>query len=71
MGKFAEHADLNKVGIVRLAEVGPYAVIANRLLHEQGSARKFAVANTKEQWVESVHRDRYEALSTSQRLSAG
>lgn len=69
MGRFAEHANLNKEGIVRLDEVGVYAVIANRELHEQGAATKFAVANTEESWVDSVHFDRSEALHTSQLLS--
>lgn len=70
MSRFAEHADLNKKGIVRLDEVGVYAVIANRELHEQGAATKFAVANTEGSWVESVHFDRSEALHITQLLSS-
>lgn len=70
MSRFAEHADLDKVGVIRLEEVGPFAVIANRELHEMGTARKFAVANTEESWIESVHYDRLEALSATQQLSA-
>ncbi len=70
MSRFAEHVDLNKVGIIQLDEVGAYAVIANRELHEQGKASRFAVANMKEQWVDSVHPDREQALSTTQKLSA-
>ncbi|GMR11539.1 MAG: hypothetical protein BMS9Abin28_2374 [Anaerolineae bacterium] len=70
MSKFAEHVDLNKVGIIQLDEVGAYSVFANRELYEQGRAGRFAVANTKEQWVDSVHYDRDHALSTTQKLSA-
>jgi hypothetical protein len=69
MSRFAEHVDLNKEGIVRLDQVGAYVVIANRELHEQGRASRFAVANVKELWVDSVHLDRGEALSTTQKLS--
>lgn len=70
MSRFAEHVDLNKEGIVRLDQVGSYAVIANRKLHEQGRARRFAVANVKELWVDSVYLDREEALTTTQKLSS-
>ena len=70
MSRFAEHVDLNKVGIVRLDEVGAYAIIANRRLHEQGKAGRFAVAHTKELWVDSVYNDRDQALSITQKLSA-
>ncbi len=70
MPRFAEHVDLNKEGIVRLDQVGSYAVIANRKLHEQGRAGRFAVANVKELWVDSVHLNRAEALSTTQKLSS-
>ena len=69
MSRFAEHVDLNKVGIIRLDEVGSYAVIANRELHERGKANRFAVANMKELWVDSVHLDRSAALSVTQQLS--
>ena len=70
MSRFAEHVDLNKVGIIRLDEVGAYVVIANRELHEQGKAARFAVANTKELWVDSVYDDRDQARSTTRKLSA-
>lgn len=70
MTRFAERADLNKSGVIRLDEVGVYAVIANRTLHERGAATKFAVANLQEQWVDSVHFDRAAALSTTRKLSA-
>ncbi len=70
MSKFAEHVDLNKVGIIRLDEAGAFAVIANRELHEKGRAARFAVANMTEQWVDSVYDDLDQALSTTQKLSA-
>lgn len=70
MSRFAEHVDLEKVGVIRLEEIGPFAVIANRELHEQGTASKFAVANTEESWVDSVHPDRLDALSATQQLSS-
>ncbi len=70
MSRFAEHVDLNKVGIIQLDEVGAYAVIANRELYEQGRAGRFAVAHMTEQWVDSVYDDRDQALSTTQKLSA-
>ena len=69
MSRFAEHVDLNKVGIIRLDEVGSFAVIANRELYKQGRANRFAVANMKELWVDSVHLDRSVALSVTQQLS--
>ena len=70
MSRFAEHVDLNKVGIIRLDEVGALVVIANRELHEQGRAGRFAVAHTKELWVDSVYNNRDQALSITQKLSA-
>jgi len=70
MPRFAEHADLRKVGIVRLDEIGAYVVIANKALYEQGRAGRFAVANDREHWVDSVHFTRAEALSLTQKLAA-
>ena len=69
MTRFAEHVDLNKNGIIRLDEVGVYAVIANRELYEQGRASRFSVANMNELWVDSVHSDRQVAVSMTQQLS--
>jgi len=70
MSRFAEHADLNKQGIIRLDEIGAYVVIANKALYEQGRAGRFAVANEREHWVDSVHFTRAAALSLTQKLSA-
>ena len=70
MPRFAEHADLEKVGIIRLDEIGAYVVIANKTLYEQGRAGRFAVANDREHWVDSVHFTRDEALSLTHKLSA-
>ena len=68
MPRFAEHADLEKVGIIRLDAVGPYVVIANKTLYELGRAGRFAVANDQEHWVDSVHFTRAAALSLTQKL---
>ena len=70
MPRFAEHADLRKVGIIRLDEIGAYVVIANKKLYELGRAGRFAVANAREHWVDSVHLSRDEALSFTQKLTA-
>ncbi|MGH2620249.1 MAG: hypothetical protein ACRDHG_06715 [Anaerolineales bacterium] len=70
MSRFAEHADLRKAGIIRLEEVGAYVVIANKKLYDLGRAGRFAVANAREHWVDSVHSTRAEALSLTQKLSA-
>ena len=70
MPRFAEHADLRKIGIIRLDEIGAYIVIANKALYKQGRAGRFAVANEREHSVESVHFTRAEALSVTQKLSA-
>ena len=65
MAKFSDHADLNKLGIIRLDELGAYAVIANKNRYERGKVAKFAVVNVSEQWVDSVHNNRDEAFNTT------
>lgn len=70
MTRFAEHADLRKVGIIRLDEIGAYVVIANKKLYELGRAGRFAVANAREHWVDSVYITRDEALSMTEKLSS-
>jgi hypothetical protein len=71
MTGFAEHVDLNKIGIIRLDEFGRFAVIANRTLHQRGAEGRFAVANTIEQWVDSVRDDFGMALAATEKLNAG
>ena len=61
--------DPNMTGVVRLDEIGTYAVIANRTLHGSGTAGRFAVANTREHWVDSVHEDHAAALAVTRKLS--
>jgi len=60
--------DLNKPGVKRLDQVGGFAVIANKKLHDSGKSQRFAVVNTGEQWVDSIHANYGEALSYTQKL---
>lgn len=68
MTKFSEHANFNKLGIIRLDKLGAYAVIANKNRYEQGRVAKFAVVNVSEEWVDSVHSNRDEAFNTTLNL---
>lgn len=68
MSRFANHANLDKAGIIRLEQFGAYVVIANRRLYEKGRASRFAVANATEAWVDSVFSDFGEARSLSEKL---
>ena len=59
---FSDHLVLQgKPGVKRLDEWGPYAVIVNKRLFEQGEAKKYALVNVQELWVESVHPTRGQA----------
>jgi hypothetical protein len=60
--------DLDKPGVKRLNQVGAFAVIANKKLHNRGKSRRFAVVNTRAQWVDSVHENYREAISHTQKL---
>jgi hypothetical protein len=60
--------DLDKPGVKRLDQVGGFAVIANRTLHDSGKSRRFAVVNTSDRWVDSIHTNYSEALSYTRRL---
>jgi hypothetical protein len=55
--------DLDKPGVKRLEQVGPFAVIANRKLFEHGKSTRFAVVNTHKEFVDSVHENYRAALS--------
>ena len=68
MARFSAHAKVDKIGLVRLDEIGAYAVIANKTLYETGKAGKYAVVNVSEEWVDSVHSSRNEAFSSAQQL---
>ena len=59
---------LEKRGLVRLATTGVYAVIANRVLHERGRARRFAVAHLTAEWVESGYDTHGQAVARAQQL---
>jgi hypothetical protein len=65
---FSPKCDLQKPGIKRLNQVGGFAVIANKKLHDHGKSQRFAVVNTSEQWVDSVHTDYKKALAHTQKL---
>ena len=65
---FSPKCDLDKPGVKHLNQVGGFAVIANKKLHDTGKSRRFAVVNTSEQWVDSVHQNYSEALSYAQKL---
>jgi hypothetical protein len=59
---FSDHLVLQgKTGVKRLDEWGPYAVIVNKRLFEQGEAKKYALVNVQELWVASVHPTRGQA----------
>lgn len=60
--------DVNKPGVKRLEQVGPYAVIANRKLYNDGKSTRFAVINTRNKFVDSVHSDYLKALSYTHRM---
>jgi hypothetical protein len=53
---YTESCDLEgKKGVKELDRNEPYAVIANRELHERGQSGKFAVVNVDKEFVNSVH----------------
>jgi hypothetical protein len=60
--------DLDKPGVKRLDQVGSYAVIANKKLHDKGRSHRFTVVNTSQQWVDSIHQNYDEALSYTRKL---
>jgi len=57
-----------KIGVERLDHWGPYTVIVNRTLYEQGTAGKYTVVNAKELWIDSVHRSRAAAANEARQL---
>ena len=66
---YSDKCDLRgKTGIQRLERVGPYSVIANRRLHEQGRSHRFAVVNEREAWVDSVHPTPDRAMAAAKTL---
>ncbi len=67
---YAQHCDLrNKRGIEELDRAGPYAIIVNRRLYDQGQAGKFAVVNEQKAWVDSVFHNYRRARSTLRSLN--
>jgi hypothetical protein len=57
-----------KQGVRKLDQSGPYAVIVNRTLYEQGRAGKFAVVNAQQRWVDSVHGNQATAARQARQL---
>ena len=52
---YLEHVHLNRPGVTRLDKLGSYAVFANKKLLDRGMAHRFAVANTHDDGLDSVH----------------
>lgn len=44
-----------KSGIVWIEKADDFAVIANKALYKMDQANNFAIVNTNEEWVDSVH----------------
>ncbi len=67
---YARKCDLrDKRGIEELDHAGPYAIIVNRRLYSRGQARKFAVVNEQQAWVDSVFHNYGRARSMLRSLS--
>ena len=60
--------DLDKPGVKRLDQVGPFAVVANKKLYNDGKSTRFAVVNTRKQFVDSIHGNYREAISYARNL---
>lgn len=65
---YSSKCNPDKPGVKRLDEIDGFAVIANKELYDQGRAQRFAVVNTKEHWVDSVHENRREARAYTETL---
>lgn len=67
---YARNCDLRgKRGIEELDRAGPFAIIVNRRLYDQGQASRFAVVNEQQAWVDSVYQNYGGARSTLRSLS--
>ena len=67
---YARNCDLRgKRGIEKLDHAGPFAVIVNRRLYDQGKASKFAVVNEQQAWVDSVYHNYGRARSILRSLN--
>ncbi len=61
---YSDHLVLQgKTGVKWLERRGPYAVIVNRRLYEEGKAGKYAVVNVEKHWVYGVYVSRTHAAS--------
>ena len=59
-----------KNGVKYLEQWGPYAVIVNRRLYEQGRAYKYALVNIAKHRVDGVYRSRAHAASKARQRYA-
>ncbi len=59
----------DKGGIEELDRAGPYTIIVNRRLYDQGQASKFAVVNEQRAWVDSVYHNYGRARSILRSLN--
>lgn len=67
-----EPCDLEgKKGVKELDRREPYAVIANRELHERGRSGIFAVVNVDREFVNSVHTRHAAAKSIAEAMQRG
>jgi hypothetical protein len=67
---YSEKCDLRgRRGIERLERQGPYTVIANKVLYEEGRSSRFTVVNEREAWVDSVHPTPDRAMAAAKTLS--
>lgn len=60
----------DKNGVKWLDQWGPYAVIVNRKLYEQGKAGKYTLVNVDRHWVDGVYRSRAHALTKARQRFA-
>lgn len=44
-----------RTGLAWIEQQEDFAVIANKALYKKDNAKRFAIVNTVESWVESVH----------------
>lgn len=57
-----------KSGVKRLERIGPYVVIAIRMLHDRGRSTRFTIVNEPEAWVDSVHPTPARAMAAAREL---
>ena len=68
MDMFSQQCDLDKNGLIKIAELGDYEVVANRERYERDRVNKFAVASDEQDVVASVHETPHEAVFQAREL---